>query len=48
MVEELERNRCVLKVEPTGFADGFDNESEGKELGIIPLDLWPEKWWCWH
>lgn len=26
-----------------GLADGFDNKSEGKELGIIPTDLWPEK-----
>lgn len=27
-----------------GLADRFDNKSEGKELGIILLDLWPEKW----
>lgn len=27
-----------------GLADGFDNKSEGKELGIILPDLQPEKW----
>lgn len=39
MVEDMARNRCVLKEEPIALADGFKNESEGKQLRIIILDL---------
>lgn len=35
----MARNRCFLKIEPTGLTDGFKDESEGKQLRIIILDL---------
>lgn len=38
-MEEMARNRCVLKEEPIGLADGFKDVSEGKQLRIIILDL---------
>ena len=42
MVEERAKKWVCFR--ERGLADGFDNKTEGKELGIILLDLWPEKW----